>query len=81
MPIKLKLSMFGPVAATIGITTLTFFFIEFFTNLTFYYVVVFAVTFNLFQWLIAPYLIQAAYKCVEADEREYWNLHRILDKI
>ena len=82
MSIKLKLSMFGSVAAIIGITTLAFlFFIEFFTDLTFYYAVVFAVIFNLFQWLIAPYIIQAAYKCVEADEREYWNLHRILDKI
>lgn len=82
MSIKLRLSMIGAIAAIIGITTLTFLiFIELFTGLTFYYAIVLALIFNLFQWIIAPYIIQAAYKCVEADKREHWNLYRILNKI
>jgi len=80
--LKLRLSMLATLAILIGISTLFFTIIlTLIGYLDFIPLLALVIGFNLLQWLIAPYLIEALYRAKEADERTYGKLHAMLRRI
>ena len=80
--LKLRLSMLATLAILIGISTLLFTIIlTLIGSLNFIALLALVIGFNLLQWLIAPYLIEALYRAKEADERTYGKLHAMLRRI
>ncbi|MCP8310141.1 MAG: zinc metalloprotease HtpX [Candidatus Methylarchaceae archaeon HK01M] len=61
--LKLRVSMIGTLAFLIGLSTLFFAIIlSFMGSLNIFVLIIIVVAFNLFQWLLAPYMIDAMYK-------------------
>jgi len=80
--LKLRLSMLATLAILIGISTLFFTVIlTLIGSLNFIVLLTLVIGWNLLQWLIAPYLIEALYRAKEADERTYGKLHAMLRRI
>jgi heat shock protein HtpX len=79
---KLRLSMAGTLAIIIGLSTLAFTVILIlagvFDLLTLGIIVV---AFNILQWLIAPYMVDAIYKVRELPESENSQLHQVVSNI
>ena len=74
--------MGGTLAAIIGLSTL--FFTVLFSVLgvfEIYTLVLFIVFFNVLQWLIAPYLIDAMYRVKKVSRSEEPELHEMLDRL
>lgn len=77
--LKLRLSMLTTLAILIGVSTLFFTVIlTLIGTLNFTTLLALVIVFNILQWLIAPYLIEALYRAKEADERTYGRLHAML---
>jgi len=80
--LKLRLSMLATLAILIGISTLFFTVIlTLIGSLNFIALLTLVIGWNLLQWLIAPYLIEALYRAKEADERTYGKLYAMLRRI
>ncbi len=78
----LKLSMIFTVAVIIGITTLAFIFILNFLGITSpILLLVFVASFNLMQWLVAPYLIDIFYGVKEMPREQYPWLYDAVERL
>lgn len=80
--LKLRLSMLATLALLIGISTLFFTIIlSLIGALGIIPLLTLVIGFNILQWLIAPYMIEALYRVKEADERSYGGLYTMLRRI
>ncbi|MEM1995289.1 MAG: M48 family metalloprotease, partial [Nitrososphaerales archaeon] len=80
--VKLRLSMLATLAVLIGISTLFFTIIlSLLGILDIIPLLMLIIGFNILQWLIAPYMIEALYRAKEADERSYSRLYTMLRRI
>ncbi len=79
---KLRLSMVGTLALIIGLSTTVFTVIlSLFSTFSFVTLGVLVVAFNIFQWLISPYIIDALYRTREMKEDENPRLHEVVDEL
>ncbi|MEM2546896.1 MAG: zinc metalloprotease HtpX [Candidatus Bathyarchaeia archaeon] len=79
---KLRLSMVGTLALIIGLSTLVFTLILSLIGIPNLLVLgVLVVAFNVGQWLISPYIIDALYRTREIPEDENPKLHRIVEDL
>jgi len=79
---KLRLSLAGTLAAIIGISTLFFAIILSLTGIFNYLtLIIFAVGFNLLQWLIAPYLIDSIYRVKQVSKSEEPELCQMVENL
>jgi len=79
---KLRLSMVGTLAIILGLSTLVFTVIlSLFSSLNFITLGVLVVIFNIFQWLISPYIIDALYRTRELPQNENPKLHEIVENL
>ena len=80
--VKLRLSVIGTLAFIIGASTLFFTIILSLTNaFSLYTMVFFVVGFNILQWLVAPYLIDAIYHVKEVQEKDHPKLYDMVKRI
>lgn len=79
--LKLRLSMLGTLALIIGASTLFFTALLGMLGLSFSTIILFVIGFNILQWFIAPYMIDAMYGNKEIKESENPSLHRIVRTI
>ncbi|MGB9631076.1 MAG: zinc metalloprotease HtpX [Candidatus Methanodesulfokora sp.] len=76
---RLRLAVLGTLALLIGISTLIFAVVLTLINsLSIYLLVILVAGFNLLQWLIAPYIIDAMYGTRPIEESENPRLHAIV---
>lgn len=79
---KLRVSMVGTLAVIISLSTLVFTVIlSLFGTLDILTLGVFVVVFNIVQWLISPYIIDALYHTRELPENENPKLHQIVENL
>ena len=78
---KLRVSMLGTLAVIIGISTLFFAAILSLTGISFMILPFIIVLFNLVQWLIAPYIIDAMYRVKEASRSENPELYGMVENL
>jgi len=80
--LKLRLSMAGTLAVIIGASTLFFTVIlSLIGTFSLLNMAFFVVAFNILQWLIAPYLIDAMYRAREVSESEEPRLHGMIRRL
>jgi len=80
--LKLKASMAGTLAAIIGLSTLFFtILLSLFRALDIYSLALFIVFFNIVQWLLAPYLIEAMYRAKKVSKAEEPELYGMVEKL
>lgn len=80
--LKLRVSMVSTLAIIIGLSTLFFTVLLTLTgtfNVT--WLIVFMVGFNILQWLIAPYLIDAIYRIRPLSQSENPDLHTMVEQL
>jgi len=73
--------MIGTLAAIIGLSTLFFTAILYLLNVNLLLLPILVVAFNITQWLIAPYLIDAMYNVREVSRSENPWLHRVVERL
>jgi len=78
---KLRLSILGTVALIIGLSTLFLTVILTLLGVDLLAIGVFVVLFNIAQWLLAPYLIDAMYRAKEATQSEHPKLHSMVERL
>ena len=78
---KLRLSILTTLAILIGVSTLFFTVILGWLGVNLIFVPVLVVIFNVVQWLIAPYIIDAVYGVRELSPREAPKLHRMVERL
>lgn len=78
---KLRLSMVSALAIIIGLSTLVFAVILSILQVSLIYIGVFVVAFNILQWLISPYIIDAIYRTREIPANENPKLHTIVENL
>ena len=78
---KLRFSLIGTVALIIGLSTLFFTVIMALAGVNLMLLPFLVVIFNIVQWLIAPYLIDAMYRVKEIKASEDPALHEIVDRL
>ncbi|MCJ7470685.1 zinc metalloprotease HtpX [Candidatus Bathyarchaeota archaeon] len=79
---KLRLSMAGTLAIIVSLSTLVFTVIlSLFTTFSFVTLGILVVVFNIFQWLISPYIIDSLYRIREIREDENPKLHAMMEEI
>jgi heat shock protein HtpX len=79
---KLRLSLIGTLAIIIGLSTLFFTVILSLTGLFSYLTLgIFVVAFSLFQWLIAPYLIDAIYRVRQVSKSDEPKLVKMVEQL
>ena len=79
---KLRMSMFGTLATIIGLSTLVFTIIlSLLGSFDLITLGVLVVAFNIFQWLISPYIIDALYGARELSESENPKLHEVVENL
>lgn len=79
---KLRLSMAGTLAIILSLSTLVFTVIlSLFTTFSFVTLGILVVAFNIFQWLISPYIIDSLYRIREIREDENPKLHAMMEEI
>jgi len=79
---KLRLSMYGTLAIIIGVSTTFFAAILWLFNVTnIIFLIGLVATFNIIQWLLAPYLINAMYKVKEVKPGEAPKLQATVDRL
>jgi len=80
--LKLRASRAGTLAAIIGLSTLFFtILLSTFQVFEIYSLALFIVFFNVLQWFIAPYLIDAMYRVKKASRSEEPELHDMVDRL
>src|SRR3989337_587541 len=78
---QLRMSVLGTLAAIIGLSTLFFTAILWWFNVDFILMPIIVISFNLLQWLIAPYLIDAMYRVREVSPSEKPRLHEMVERL
>jgi heat shock protein HtpX len=78
---KLRLSILGTLAIIFGLSTLFFTVLLSLMGVSLIVLPFFVVTFNIIQWLIAPYIIDAMYRVKEVSESEYPRLHAMVERL
>ena len=78
---KLRFSLIGTLAVIIGLSTLFFTFIMALAGVDLLLMPFLVIIFNIIQWLIAPYLIDAMYRVKEITASENPALHAMVDKL
>jgi len=78
---KLRFSLIGTLALIIGLSTLFFMIILSLAGVNLMLLPFLVVIFNIVQWLIAPYLIDAMYRVKEVKASEDPALHEIVDRL
>jgi heat shock protein HtpX len=78
---KLRASMIGTLALIIGLSTLVFALILSLIGMDILVLGVLVVAFNVGQWLISPYIIDALYRTREISESENPKLHQIVENL
>lgn len=78
---KLRLSIIGTLAVIFGLSTLFFTVLLSFMGVSLMILPFFVVTFNIVQWLIAPYIIDAMYRVKEVSESENPRLHAMVERL
>ncbi|RLI21476.1 protease HtpX [Candidatus Bathyarchaeota archaeon] len=79
---KLRASMIGTLAVIFGLTTLAFMVIlQIFQVFNWALLIFFAVAFNVIQWLIAPYIIDALYRVKEVSRSEHPKLYEMVERL
>ena len=78
---KLRFSLIGTLALIIGLSTLFFMVIMSLAGVNLMLLPFLVVIFNIVQWLIAPYLIDAMYRVKEVKASEDPALHEIVDRL
>lgn len=78
---KLRFSIFGTLAVIIGLSTLFFTVILYLAGVNFIVLPFIVVAFNIIQWLIAPYLIDAVYRVKEVKRSEDPKLHGMVERL
>ncbi len=74
--------MVGTLALIIGLSTTVFAVVlSLFSTFSFVTLGVLVVAFNILQWLISPYIIDALYHTRELKEEENPNLHKVVDEL
>ena len=78
---KLRISMTGTVAIIIGVSTLGFaMFMSLLGGFNLVSLVMLVAAFNIVQWLLAPYLINALYGVRRLKEKEHPELHSFVEE-
>jgi len=78
---KLRFSLIGTLALIIGLSTLFFMIILSLAGVNLMLLPFLVVIFNIVQWLIAPYLIDAMYRVKEVKASEDPALHEIVERL
>jgi len=78
---KLRFSLIGTLALIIGLSTLFFTVIMALAGVNLMLLPFLVVIFNIVQWLIAPYLIDAMYRVKEVKASEDPALHEIVERL
>jgi heat shock protein HtpX len=78
---QLRLSLIGTVAIIIGLSTLFFSALLLYLQVDILLLPLFVIPFNLLQWLIAPYLIDAMYRVKEVSAAEKPELHAMVQRL
>ncbi len=78
---KLRFSLIGTVAVIIGLSTLFFTVIMALAGVNLLLLPFIVVVFNIIQWLIAPYLIDAIYRVKEVKPQEDPILYDMVDRL
>ena len=79
---KLRFSMLGTLTLIIGLSTLFFTVIlSFLGTFSLLTLAVIVVLFNIIQWLISPYIINAIYRAREVTKSENPQLHGIVERL
>jgi len=78
---QLRLSILGTLTLIIGLSTLFLTVILTLLGADLLAIGIFVVLFNIAQWLLAPYLIDAMYRVKEASKSEHPELHSMVERI
>lgn len=78
---QLRLSILGTLALIIGLSTLFITAILLWLEIDLLVIGIFVVVFNVAQWLLAPYLIDAMYRVKEASPSEHPELHSMVERL
>lgn len=78
---KLRFSLIGTVAVIIGLSTLFFTFILSLAGVSILFMPFIVVIFNIIQWLVSPYLIDAIYRVKEVKPQDDPALHQMVDRL
>ncbi len=78
---KFRLSILGTLAVIIGLSTLFFTVILSLAGVSLIVLPFFVVVFNIIQWLIAPYLIDAMYRVKEVSRSENPQLYSTVERL
>jgi len=78
---KLRFSIIGTLAVIIGLSTLFFTVILSLAGVSLMILPFIVVIFNIIQWLIAPYLIDAMYRAKEVKKSEDPELHGMVERL
>ena len=78
---QLRLSMLGTLALIIGLSTVFFTAVMWWFGVDLMLMPIFVIGFNLIQWLIAPYLIDAMYRVREVSRSEKPQLHDMIERL
>ena len=78
---KLRLSLIGTLSLIIGLSTLFFTVILSLAGVSIIFMPLIVVIFNIIQWLIAPYLIDAMYRVKEVKPQEDPQLYEMVERL
>lgn len=78
---KLRLSMVAALAIIFALSTLVLAVILSLLQVGLIYIGIFVIAFNILQWLISPYIIDALYRAKEIPESENPRLHEMVDNL
>jgi len=73
--------MLGTLAIIIGLSTLFFTAVLWWIGVDLVLMPIFVIVFNIIQWLIAPYLIDAMYRVREVSQSEKPKLHEMVERL
>lgn len=80
--LRLRLTMLGTLALVIGASTLFISLLLYLLGaLNIFSVLIFVVLFNLVQWLISPYMVEAMYRCKEVPYDQSPKLHEMVERV
>jgi len=78
---KLRFSLIGTVALIIGLSTLFFTVLMSLAGVDLLFMPFFVIAFNIVQWLIAPYMIDAMYRVKQVNPSEDPQLHQMVEQL
>lgn len=78
---KLRFSVVGTLAMIIGLSTLFFTIVLTYIGFDFLSIGLFVVFFNIIQWLLSPYIIDAMYRVKEVSKTDNPQLHATVERL